>query len=323
VKAVEVFRVVKPGLFSSVQDLGRFGFQRFGVPVSGAMDKFAFMCANALVENAVSDACLEVTLFGPELEALNLTQMAVAGADFSLFVNGKVAPLWETMNVKKGDVIAFSGSARSGCRAYLAVKGGISVPVVLGSRSTYIRGGFGGYEGRGLRAGDTLRAFASSLFPKESRVLPAELVPRYEDEFVVDVILGPQEDMFTAEGVETFLSQAYTLTPESDRMGYRLDGVAVRHKGATEIVTDALTPGAVQVPGSGKPIVLMMDAQTSGGYPKIATVTTSDISRLGQAKPGNKIRFRKVSLTEARARYLDFHGSLSRLEERLVKRRVF
>jgi antagonist of KipI len=320
VKNVEVFRVVKPEFFSSVQDLGRFGFQRFGVPVSGAMDKYAFMCANVLVGNQTGDACLEVTLLGPELEVLNPAQVAVAGADFSVFVDGKVVPMWETLNVKKGDTISFSGSAESGCRAYLAVRGGIDVPVVLGSRSTYVRGGFGGYEGRGLRVGDVLRAFAPPQFLKEKRVLPAELVPKYEDEFAVDVVLGPQEDMFTAEGVETFLSQAYTVTTESDRMGYRLDGAAIRHKGAAEIVTEALIPGAVQVPGSGKPIVLMADAQTTGGYPKIATVATPDVSRFGQAEPGDRVRFKRISLAEARARYLEFHTSLSQLEKRLVKR---
>jgi antagonist of KipI len=320
VKSMEVFRIVKPGLFTSVQDLGRPGFQRFGVPVSGAMDKYAFTCANVLVGNAANDACLEVTLLGPELEVLNPTQVAVAGADFSVFVNGTVMPRWETLNVKKGDVIAFSGSAGHGCRAYIALRGGIDVPVVLGSRSTYVRGGFGGSEGRGLRAGDVLQAFAPQRLLKEKRVLPAELVPIYENEFVVDVVLGPQEDMFTPEGIDTFFSHSYTLTPASDRMGYRLDGAIVRHKGAAEIVTDALAPGAVQVPGSGKPIVLMMDAQTTGGYPKIATVITPDVSRLGQAKPDDKILFRRVLLREARERYLEFYGSLSLLEKRLVKR---
>jgi allophanate hydrolase subunit 2 len=144
-------------------------------------------------------------------------------------------------------------------------------------------------------------------------------MPRYENELVVNVVLGPQEDRFTAEGIEAFLSQAFTLTPESDRMGYRLDGVLIKHKGAPEIVTDALTPGAVQVPGSSKPIVLMADAQTTGGYPKIATVTTPDVSRLGQAKPNDKVQFRKVSLTQAREDYLEFCGLINQLEKSLVK----
>lgn len=320
--AMDVLRVIKSGLFTSVQDLGRFGFQRFGVSVSGAMDKYAFACANVLVGNAVNDACLEVTLFGPELEVLSPVQVAIAGADFLVLVNGEVVPMMQTFNVKKGDVIAFSGSAHSGCRAYLAVRGGIDVPIVLGSRSTYVRGGFGGFDGRGLKVDDMLRAFEPQNPLVERRVLPDDFLPKYEGEFTVDAVLGPQDDMFTVEGVETFLSQVYILTPESDRMGYRLDGAFIKHKDAPEIVTDALTPGAVQVPGGGKPIVLMVDAQTTGGYPKIATVTTPDVSRLGQAKPGDRVRFRRVSLSRARESYLQFHASLSQLEARLVKLRV-
>jgi biotin-dependent carboxylase-like uncharacterized protein len=317
---MEVLRVVKPGLFTSVQDFGRFGFRRFGVPVSGAMDKYALACANLLVGNAANDACLEVTLLGPELEVLNPAQIAVTGANFSVSVDTEVVPMWQTLNVEKGNVIALGGSAGSGCRAYLAVRGGIDVPVVMGSRSTYVRGRFGGYGGRCLRSGDMLRAFEPLQFLKEKRVLAGELMSRYENEFVVNVVLGPQEDRFTMKGIEAFLSQAYTVTAESDRMGYRLDGVLIKHKGTPEIVTDALTPGAVQVPGSGKPIVLMADAQTTGGYPKIATVTTPEVSRLGQAKPNDKIRFRKVSLTEARGHYLWFCGLISSLEKSLVKR---
>jgi len=299
--------------------LGRFGFQRFGVPVSGAMDSYACVCANALVGNEATEACLEVTLLGPELQALIAVQVAIAGANFSIRVNGKQVSMHETLNLDKGDILAFNGSAENGCRAYLAVRGGIDVPIVLGSRSTYVRGCFGGIEGRSLKTGDVLRAAAPSEALKEKRVLPVELTPKYGEEFAVDVVLGPQDDMFTPEAVETFLSQTYIVTTESDRMGYRMDGPAIKHRDSTEIVTDALIPGAVQVPGSGRPIVLMRDAQTTGGYPKIATVTTPGVSRLGQAKPGDRIRFKQISLTEARASYLEFHSLLNSLKEKLVK----
>lgn len=319
--ATKVFRVVKPGLFTTVQDLGRFGFQRFGVPVSGAMDKYAFTCANMLVGNATNDACLEITLLGPELEVLSPAQVAVCGAGFSVLVNGELVSMWHTLTLEKDDALVFDGSSENGCRAYLAVRGGIDVPVVLGSRSTYTRGCFGGCEGRSLRKDDVLKARLRKFLKKMLR-LPDELVPRYESEFVVDVVMGPQDDMLTSEAVEAFLSEQYNVTPESDRMGYRLDGVAIKHKGATEIVTDALTPGAVQVPGSEKPIVLMVDCQTTGGYPKIATVTTSDVSRLGQAKPGDKVHFRRVSSEEGRERYLEFHAFLSQLETKLVEIRL-
>ena len=303
---MELFRVIKPGLFTTVQDLGRHGFQKFGVPISGAMDKYAFACANLLVGNQINDACLEITLLGPELDVLNKAQIAVAGADFSLSLNGNFVPMWQTINVEKGDAFAFLGSPRGGCRAYLAVRGGIDVPLVLGSRSTYVRGGFGGYEGRRLKPGDLIQAFTPEQFLEDKRIMPSELTPRYEKEFSVNVVLGPQEDIFTPKSVEVFLSNVYTVTPESDRMGYRLDGVSIERKSMAELVTDALMQGSVQVPGNGKPIVLMTDAQTSGGYPKIATVTTPGVSRLAQARPNDKVHFNRISLAEAHVQYVEF-----------------
>lgn len=187
---MKLFRVIKSGLFTTVQDLGRHGFQKFGVPVSGAMDKYAFMSANLLVGNSVDAACLEITLLGPELEMLNRAQIAVAGADFSLTVNGDSVPMWQTANVEKGNVVAFCVGAQRGCRAYLAVGGGIDVPFVLGSRSTYVRGCFGGYEGRGLKADDLIQAFAPEEFLKTRRIVPSELILCYEREFAVDMVLG-------------------------------------------------------------------------------------------------------------------------------------
>jgi antagonist of KipI len=316
---MELFHVIKPGLFTTVQDLGRFGFQRFGVPVSGAMDKYAFSCANLLVGNYVSDACLEITLFGPELEVLNETQIAVAGADFQITINDDVVPMWQTLNVKKDDVVAFRESARSGCRGYLSVRGGIDVPLVLGSRSTYVRGGFGGCEGRALRTGDIIRTFVPQQLLKIERVMPRELIPSYEREFAVNVVLGPQEDMFTARGVEAFLSNMYTVTPQSDRMGYRLDGASIEQETTEEPLTDALMQGSVQVPPNGKPIVLMADAQTSGGYPKIATVTTLGVSRFAQARPNDRVQFRRTSQAQARAQYWEFYRNLKQLENRFIR----
>lgn len=308
---MELFRVIKPGLFTIVQDLGRHGFQKFGVPISGAMDKCAFAYANLLVGNQKIDACLEITLLGPELEVLNKAQIAVAGADFSLSLDGNFVPMGQTINVEKGDVFAFPSIARSGCRAYLAVRGGIDVPLVLGSRSTYVRGCFGGYAGRRLRVGDLIQAFTLEQFLKNKRIMPPEVVSRYEQEFAVNVVLGPQEDMFTTEGIETFLSTVYTVTTESDRMGYRLDGACIERKSMTELVTDSLMQGSVQVPSNGEPLVLMADAQTSGGYPKIATVTTPGVSRLAQARPNEKVHFNKISLAQAHAQYIEFYRVLA------------
>jgi biotin-dependent carboxylase-like uncharacterized protein len=316
---MELFRVIKPGLFTTVQDLGRWGYQRLGVPVSGAMDEYAFAAANLLGGNRLNDASLEITLIGPEFEALHKAQIAVAGADFSLAINGNLVSMWETINIEKGDLITFAGSAQSGCRAYLAVKGGIDVPLVLGSRSTYARGGFGGNEGRALKTGDLIRVFASEKSVKIKRTVPPELVPCYDKEFSVDVILGPQEDTFTAEGVETFLSSPYAVTPESDRMGYRLTGTPIERKSTAELVTEALVKGSAQVPSNGQPIILMADAQTSGGYPKIATVCTPGASRLAQAKPNDKVHFNKVSLSQAHTQYAEYKKRLHQLENRLVE----
>ena len=191
------------------------------------------------------------------------------------------------------------------------------MPVVLGSRSTNVRGGFGGYGGRALRADDLIQAFAPEHFLGDDVVTPNDLIPNYAKEFAVDVVQGPQDAVFAAEGVETFLRNDYTVTPESDRMGYRLQGAFIERKSAVELVTEALMEGVVQVPANGKPIVLMADAQTSGGYPKIATVTTPDVSRLAQAKPNDRVRFNRISLEQAHAEYVEFCGVLARLGVRV------
>jgi len=315
---MKLCRVVKPGLFTVVQDLGRHGFQRYGVPVSGAMDAYAFVAGNHLVGNDVSDASLEVTLLGPEIEFLVESQFAVTGAALSPALNGKPVGCWQTLQVHEGDVLSF-GSPRGGCRAYLAVRGGIDVPVVLGSRSTYVRGGFGGFQGRPLKAGDVIDACEPAMLLKSGLLLPQELVPRYGDEFTVEVVLGPQSECFTERGVETFLSEVYSVTAEADRMGYRLQGLEVEQTSGLRIVSDAMPVGAVQVPKSGNPIIVMRDAQTTGGYPKIAVVITPDVSRLGQAKPNTGIRFSKVSLSKAREKLLEFTKTLSQMKQRLVE----
>jgi len=283
------------------------------------MDEYAFTAANLLVGNQLNEANLEITLIGPELEALHKAQIAVAGADFPLVINGNLVSMWQTINIEKDDSIAFAGNARSGCRAYLAIRGGIDVPLVLRSRSTYARGGFGGNEGRALKTGDSIRILASKQSMKNKRILPSGLVPVYDKEFSVDVVLGPQDDMFTVNGVETFLSTPYTVTPESDRMGYRLAGTPIERKSIKEIVTEGLVKGAVQVPVNGQPIVLMADAQTTGGYPKIATLGTPGVSRLAQARPNDKVCFKKILLSQAHRQYAEYQKRLHQLENELVE----
>jgi antagonist of KipI len=315
---MKVFHVLKPGLFTTVQDLGRYGYLKYGIPISGAMDIFSLVAANLLVANNSNDACLETTLFGPELQALTKTQIAIAGGDISPKINGQNVPTWQTLEVKKGDVISL-GKVESGCRAYLSVRGGINTPLVLGSRATYVRGGFGGINGKQLKTGDIIEGFDTPPLNAEYS-MPADLVPQFTDQFKVHVILGPQADMFTEKGINTFLSSPYKVTSEADRMGYRLEGPIIEHKAKADIISDALLPGAIQVPKNGKPIIIMRDAQTTGGYPKIAVATIPDVSLLGQAKPNDIIEFSKITVSQARERLFEYYRLLNGLSEMLLKK---
>lgn len=298
-------KVLEPGLLTTVQDLGRWGYERFGVPVAGAMDPFALQAANNLVGNPPDAAGLEITLVGPRLRATANCLMAVCGADLGLWVHRWKMPTWTAIFVRRGWEISLQGR-KSGCRAYLAVAGGIDVPPLMGSRSTYLRGGFGGYKGRALRAGDALPIGepTCSLTDRAGQQLPERSRPRYSENPVLEVILGPQDHRFTPAGIETFLSGEYTVGGTSDRMGYRLEGPVIAHKSSAGIVSDGIALGAVQVPADGQPIVMMTDRQTTGGYAKIATVVSADIPSLAQCVPGSsRIRFRATTVKSAQARY--------------------
>ncbi len=317
-KKIKALQVLKPGFFTTVQDLGRYGYLKYGVPISGAMDMFSFVTANLLVANNPDDAALEITLIGPELQALTRTQIAITGAAISPKINGQNVSMWQTLNVQEGDVISF-GKMESGCRAYLSIKGGISTPLVLGSRSTYVRGGFGGINGRQLKTDDIIKAFDRALL-KVKYEMPEELVPRFTNHFKVHVICGPQADMFTEKGMNTFFFSKYKVTLEADRMGCRLEGPLIEHKAKAEIVSDALIPGAIQVPKNGKPITILRDAQTTGGYPKIAVVITPDVSLLGQVKPNDTIEFSKTTLREAREKLYDYYRLVNGLSRTLFRK---
>jgi biotin-dependent carboxylase-like uncharacterized protein len=314
---MKVFNVTKPGLFTTVQDLGRYGYLKYGVPISGAMDAFSLAAANVLVGNKPGDAGLEVTLIGPELLVLTKVQVAITGAAVSPKIDGQDVPMWQTLNLEEEDVVSFS-RMESGCRVYMAVRGGVNAPLVLRSRSTYVRGGFGGINGRQLRTGDIVEGFEAEPLDTMHR-MPQELVPKFTHHFQVQAVLGPQADMFTEKGVDTFFSSEYRVTPEADRMGYRLEGPLIEHKGKADIVSDALLPGSVQVPKNGKPIVIMRDAQTTGGYPKIAVITTPDVSLLGQAKPNDMIEFSEVTLSQAQERLREYSRLINGLNRMLVK----
>ncbi len=324
--------VLDPGFLTTVQDLGRVGYERFGVPVSGAMDRLALMAANALVGNPPGAAGLEAALAGLSLQPGADCLVAATGRGFSLEVGGRALPLWMAAWVREGEVVALHASGEGGW-GYLAVSGGIDVPLVMGSRATYLRGGFGGLEGRALAAGDALPLGEPAeshgellqgppglspgelpqgppglssweLYARAGRELPARMRPAYSDTPTLDVLLGPQESFFSPAALETFLSGEYTLTPSCDRMGYRLAGPPVAPAAGAELLSEGIPLGAVQVPADGQPIVLMADRQTAGGYAKIAVVTGASLPLLAQCPPGRgAVRFRAVTVAEAQVRW--------------------
>ena len=296
---MDIIEVIEGGLFTTVQDLGRHRYQRYGVPVSGAMDQFALRVANLLVGNQEGEAGMEITLVGAQLRFLADTVVAITGADLGPHLDGQPLPTWQPIAVAEGGVLSFA-EARDGMRAYLALAGGIDVPVVLDSRSTYIRSRLGGLEGRILAQGDLLStSWEEPAARVEGRRMPSEHIPTYGHGHALRVVMGPQEDAFTQEGIQTFLSSTYTVTPLIDRIGYRLEGPHIQHIGGADIISDGTPFGAIQVTGDHMPIVLLADRGTTGGYTKIANVISVDIPRLAQAAPGDTVTFHSVGLEEA------------------------
>jgi biotin-dependent carboxylase-like uncharacterized protein len=293
-----VIAVLQPGLFTTIQDEGRPGFRAFGMPVGGALDSRAYALANLLAGNGPGAAAVEMTLRGATFRFERDAYVALAGADMRPELDGASVETWSAFPVRPGSVLSFSGVA-DGCRTYLAVRGGIDVPLVLGSRSTYARAGVGGLAGRPLVRGDVLPVGAAPPGTAAPRRLAARFVPRRRRELSLRVLLGPQDDRFSREGLATFLGSVYTVTDRNDRMGYQLEGPAIRHADGPDIVSDGLLPGAVQVPGSGMPIVMMADCPTVGGYAKIAAVIGADLPELAQARRGDRVRFARCTLRQA------------------------
>lgn len=302
--------VVEPGAMTTVQDLGRYGLQRYGVTVSGAMDTFALRVANLLVGNAENAAALEITITGPELRFLADATVAIAGGDLQPRLGDAAAPMWEAFRAPAGAVLSFRG-LRSGARAYLAFAGGIDVPPILGSRSTYVRSRLGGFSGRRLAAGDRLSLFGQRS--RHVRRLPPSWLPTYIGSHRLRVVPGPQAAAFTPAGLRTFVSSAYTISAQSDRMGYRLEGPRIEHRETADIVSDGTPAGAVQVAGDGQPLVLLADRGTTGGYSKIATVIGADLPRLAQSQAGDRVFFEAVTVEEAHHAYRRNEDFIARL----------
>ncbi len=296
--------VIDPGLLTTVQDGGRFGFQQYGVTPSGPMDERAFALANLLTGNAEGMAELEMTLYGGRYLFDADAVIALTGADMKPLLNGEVFPMYRAVSVKAGDELAL-GFAQSGCRAYLSVAGGMDISPVMGSASTLTGKHLGGIEGRKLQKNDRI-AFAASIseLPSQDKmVLPREVYPAKEA--VLRVVAGPQDDSFSREEFRKFFWYSAVITDENDRQGCRLKlERPIKHIGDGNIISDGIAFGSIQIPPNGQPIIMMADRQTTGGYPKIGTVISVDLSKLAQARPGMRLRFIRVSIELAQELYL-------------------
>jgi len=292
-------KVIAPGPLSTVQDAGRFGYMSTGFSPNGAMDGYSMCIANILVGNRPEEGVIEMTLMGMTVSFDGDAVVALTGADMQPRLNDSEdpIPMYEAFAVHKGDTLKL-GAASSGMRTYLAVSGGFDLPFVMGSLSTNLKCGLGGFQGRKLRAGDVL-PLRETL--ELSLIGARKTAPEndYKKNITVRVVLGPQEDYFTQKGIETFLGSRYTVSGQSDRMGVRLEGNKIENKNGVDIISDGIATGAVQIPASGTPIIMMADRQTTGGYAKIATVISADLKKMAQAAPGTGVRF--VAVTEKEA----------------------
>jgi antagonist of KipI len=298
---MSLIEVRAPGLLTTVQDLGREGFGPMGVSASGAADPVALRIGNRLVGNAEGAAALEMTLIGGTFSFPERTVVALAGSDFGATLDDKCVEMWSSIEVRPGQTLRM-GPTGSGARCYLCVRGGIDVKLFLGSASTHLLSGLGGFEGRALRKGDILRIRAAGgsfrTFRKASAAARAmaHLAPRK----ILRVTPGPQSDWFSPESQKAFYAGTYRVAEESNRMGLRLEGAAIAATSNGEMISEGVSLGAVQIPASGLPIILFVEQQTTGGYPKIANVISADLASLGQLKPRDEIRFERVELETAR-----------------------
>ncbi len=309
-------RIHRPGPLTTIQDRGRFGLQALGIPTAGAADAFSYRLGNRLLGNPDGAAAIEYWILGPEIEALDApvrVALVAGGGTLTRAADGSrwTMPAWRTLTLMPGDKLAL-GPTVGGAVGYACVSGGVAVPEVMGSRSTYVRAKLGGFEGRPLKTGDAIPVGAAVDPASANRALVEAPV---DGEGPFRVVLGPQDDYFAAEAIQRFFSQAFAISPQSDRMGKRLTGEALTFaEGKTaDIASDAMVAGAIQVPGSGEPIVMLADRATVGGYAKIGAVIGADLPRFARLKPGAEVRFAQVSVHEAEAAARQFETTLSDL----------
>ena len=305
--------VLEANGLATIQDLGRKGWRRFGIPASGPMDSFAFHAANRLAGNPIESAAIEIGLGDVIFQALHDCVIAVTGAAYTLSIFAWDFPIWSSFFVRAGWMIRLN-KVDSGMWSYLAVNGGVQIPPMLDSRSTNLRGRFGGLDGRVLQVGDTLRTIPlRSSHEFVPRILAEDVCPLYSDHPTIHVIMGPQAKNFTEESIAMFLSKEYSVSPTSDRMGYRLDGPSLKLRTTKELVSEGMTMGSIQAPASGQPIVMMADGPTTGGYSKIGAVISADLPLLAQCLPNqSRIRFQKTTVAKAQKKYRELMNGIDK-----------
>ncbi|NMD69718.1 biotin-dependent carboxyltransferase family protein [Bacillus sp. DNRA2] len=328
--------ILKPGLFTSVQDLGRYGFQQYGVITSGAMDQIAHRISNILVGNSEHAPTLEITMIGPKLKFNQDCLIAICGGKAEPKIDGASIKCWRPVLVKQGSVLEF-GTISEGCRAYLAIAGGFNIPIVLNSRSTYFRAKLGGFKGRTLKAGDQIsidtpsalsKRLINTLNNKQTQkpfheanwLINSSIVPSYREHPSIRVIKGRHFDLFDQASQTKFFENTFSILPQSDRMGYRLTGPRLSLTEQHEMISEAVSFGTIQVPADGNPIILLADHQTTGGYPKIGQIAAVDLPLIAQAKPGTKVRFIEITLAQAQLLFLQRERLISELKQGIQSR---
>lgn len=308
--------VINGGILTTIQDSGRYGYQELGIPTSGVMDDYNYRLANILVGNKLDEAVFEMTFFGPTLKFNENLIIAITGSNMNPKINGELAPMYETIKVKKGDTLQF-GKVNEGIRSYLAFGGSIDVPVVNGSKSTHIKTKMGGIEGRALKAKDEINIKKSK--EEIMRKIPEKYIPKISHCNILRIVLGPQDDYFTEKGIhDLFRSGGYQVTKDFDRMGIRLKGTAIEHKETADIISDGTTFGSIQVPANGQPIILVADRQTTGGYTKIGNVITADLHKLAQMTFLDKVLFQEIKIEEAQKLAIDYKNKFDLIKKESI-----
>ena len=308
--------VINGGILTTIQDSGRYGYQELGIPTSGVMDDYNYILANILVGNKLDEAVFEMTFFGPTLKFNENLIIAITGSNMNPKINGELAPMYETIKVKKGDTLQF-GKVNEGIRSYLAFGGSIDVPIVNGSKSTHIKTKMGGIEGRALKAKDEINIKKSK--EETMRKIPEKYIPKISHCNILRIVLGPQDDFFTEKGIhDLFRSGGYQVTKDFDRMGIRLKGTAIEHKETADIISDGTTFGSIQVPANGQPIILVADRQTTGGYTKIGNVITADLHKLAQMTFLDKVLFQEIKIEEAQKLAIDYKNKFDLIKKESI-----